>query len=125
MSIIKNSGYGFAFNSQACKICQGKCCIGEISYIWVNRDEIIALMEHLKINEEDFKQKYIRKAGFRYSLKEIEYTGGFACIFFDMENKCCKVYNLRPSQCKSYPFWEHFKKNRQEVERECIGIVSL
>ncbi|MDR0468338.1 MAG: YkgJ family cysteine cluster protein [Campylobacteraceae bacterium] len=125
MPIMKSSGYNFAFNPEACKSCRGKCCIGDSGYIWVNSDEIVALIEYLKIDEEGFKEKYIRKIGFRYSLKEVEYEGGFACIFFDMEKRCCKVYHLRPNQCKSYPFWEHFKKNQQEVEDECIGIVLL
>lgn len=125
MCVIKKDGFNFAFNSKACESCQGKCCIGESGYIWVNPKEITNLIEFLKIDTEKFKENYLKKVGFRYSLNEVEYEGGFACVFFDMEKRCCKVYNVRPNQCRSYPFWEHFKKNQHEVEKECIGIVSL
>lgn len=125
MECIKKDGYNFTFNPNACKVCQGKCCIGESGYIWINKSEMEYFIKFLNIDEDSFKKNYLEKVGFRYTLKEIEYNGGFSCIFFDMEKRCCKVYNIRPNQCRSYPFWEYFKENLDELESECLGIMRL
>ncbi|MCD8213606.1 MAG: YkgJ family cysteine cluster protein, partial [Campylobacter sp.] len=60
-----------------------------------------------------------------FSLKEKIYDYGYACIFFDEENKNCSVYDFRPSQCATFPFWNYFKKNLKELEKECMGVKFL
>ena len=35
----------------------------------------------------------------------VEYANG-DCVFFDSERRSCKVYALRPRQCRTWPFWE-------------------
>ncbi|MFV0480355.1 MAG: YkgJ family cysteine cluster protein [Campylobacteraceae bacterium] len=125
MQLIKNNNYKFAFNPQACETCGGKCCTGESGYIWIDSFEIQKLAEYLHVNIEQFKIDYLRKVNFRYSLKEISFENGYACVFFNTQKRCCGVYEYRPNQCRTFPFWEHFKTNQDEVERECIGIVRL
>lgn len=125
MALIEKDGYNFTFNSDACKTCDGKCCIGESGYIWINSDEILNLSKYLNLTKDVFIAKYLDKFGFRYSLKEIPFENGYACVFFDTNNKSCQIYDLRPNQCKTFPFWEHFKNHQDEVEKECLGIVFL
>lgn len=31
-------------------------------------------------------------------------AGGFICVFFDVYNNKCKIYDFRPFQCQLYPF---------------------
>ncbi|ASM38593.1 MAG: YkgJ family cysteine cluster protein [Campylobacter sputorum] len=119
------SEFDFTFDSGACKKCGGKCCTGESGYIWISKDEIFALCKHLNTSFDDFKHNYLIKVGFRFSLKEKNYNNGKACIFFDEENLNCSIYDFRPNQCKTFPFWSHFKNNFDELERECIGVKKL
>jgi Fe-S-cluster containining protein len=125
LRIITKDGFDYAFDADACRECKGKCCTGKSGYIWVQKNEILALAAILKIKIEDFILQYLSKIDFRYTLKEIPFEDGFACILFDTANHSCKVYDARPSQCRSFPFWEYFKHRQKEVEDECTGILQL
>lgn len=123
--MIRQDGFGYEFDSNKCDECGGKCCTGESGYIWISEDEIRSLGEYLGYKTELIKEIFLEKFGNRYSIKEKPYKGGFACIFFDEKNKNCSIYEYRPNQCRSFPFWEHFKRNFKELERECIGVKQL
>lgn len=126
MSLIKKDGYDFAFNPEGCNSCQGNCCIGESGNIWITRQEIEYLKNHLNITIEELAHKYIEKRGYRYSIKERKLAeDNYACIFFDLEKKQCAIYEARPNQCRTFPFWEYFKTNKQEVIKECPAIKEL
>jgi len=122
---IYNKGYNYCFETDACKNCAGNCCIGESGYIWVDPSKILDISNFLEIPLDSFYEKYLKKVKYRFSLKEIEYNGGYKCIFFDEKKRECKIYDVRPTQCKTFPFWEHFKTNIKEVENECPGIIQL
>lgn len=123
---ILEKGYGYSFDSSKCFECGGKCCIGESGYIWINYAEINELAKYLNIELSEVGEKYLRKVSYKYSLKELEYEKNkFACIFFDFEKKGCSIYPVRPAQCRTFPFWEHFKNNEDEVFKECIGVNKL
>ena len=124
MKIYKD-GYDYCFETSACEKCEGNCCIGESGYIWVNPQEILEISEFLNLSLDKFYDKYLKKVKYRFSLKEIEYNGGYRCIFFDLKERRCGIYSVRPTQCRSFPFWDHFKTNIKEVQRECPGIVRL
>jgi len=117
--------YNYCFETDACKNCAGNCCIGESGYIWVAPDEILNISNFLEIPLDNFYEKYLIKVKYRFSLKEIEYNGGYKCIFFDEQKRGCKIYDVRPTQCRTFPFWDHFKTNLKEVENECPGIMRL
>ena len=122
---MHEEGYAYAFNPKACEACQGNCCIGESGYIWVSLEEIRAMAQHLQMSEAVFINDYLLKIRYRFTLKEIPYEGGFGCIFFDREKRMCRIYDVRPSQCRTFPFWEYFKQNIDEVVTECPGIIRL
>lgn len=119
-------GFPYSFDASKCSECGGHCCIGESGYIWINIEEIKALAKHLDMDVNEFANAYLRKVNYKYSLKEIEYQKNkFACIFFDFEKKGCSIYNYRPNQCRTFPFWDYFKKNLNEVYKECIGVEKI
>ncbi len=115
--------YIFTFNQEACNDCKGKCCNGEKGNIWVNKNEITAIAAFLKVDAKKFISSYLRKNGYRYSIKELKTGNNYACLFFDTEKNGCGIYDVRPEQCKTYPFWPFFKDNPEVVIKECIGIV--
>ena len=108
-----------------CQNCGGKCCVGESGYIWINEQEIANLSEFLGFSKEKFKEIFLFKVGQKFSINEKPYNGGFACVFFDEKQKNCGVYEFRPSQCRRFPFWEHFKDHFDELEQECIAVKHL
>lgn len=123
--MIQCDDYPYKFDQSRCTTCQGNCCIGESGYIWINKQEIKNLADHLNISIEELGMQYLLKVGYKYSLKEKKISNdNYACVFFDMEKKQCSIYDVRPTQCRTFPFWEHFKNNIQEVKDECPAIVE-
>ena len=118
-------GFPYAFNPKACQTCAGKCCIGESGFFWVSHEEIEAFVKKLLLTKENFINNYLLKIRYRFTIKEIPYEGGYGCIFFNREKKMCSIYDVRPSQCRTFPFWEYFKENIDEVVTECPGIIRL
>lgn len=117
--------YPYQFNPNACQDCQGRCCNGESGNIWVTRTEIQAISGFLGLGSDEFILQYLRKIGYRYSIKELKKESNYACVFFDEDKNGCGIYEVRPEQCRSFPFWPYFKDHPQEAYDECPGIIPL
>ncbi len=122
-NIIKQEGFDFTFDVSKCVSCEGNCCIGESGYIWCTPKEINDISEFLGLERQNFIDTYTRKVNYRISLKELKIKESFHCVFFDSDKKGCQIYPVRPSQCRTFPFWDHFKQNKEEVVKECPGII--
>ena len=86
-----------------CRVC-GRCCTGEPGYVWVTEEEIKTLAEAVHLSPERFESNFVRRvAGKGKSL--IELAGG-DCVLFDHEKHRCQVYQARPLQCRTWPFWD-------------------
>ena len=96
---------GLRFSCTGC----GDCCTGEPGNVWVNQDEIERLASYLDIDAALFEHEYVRRKGSRRSLYE-RFNGD--CILFDGDTRRCTVYSVRPTQCRTWPFW------KQNVESE-------
>ncbi|MCG8472521.1 MAG: YkgJ family cysteine cluster protein [Desulfobacterales bacterium] len=120
---LTEEGFPFVFDPSACSRCGGRCCNGESGHIWVNRREMDAMANYLGISVEVFAQKYLKKVGYRFSIMEREKDGNFACLFYDEEKKGCGLYEVRPAQCRTFPFWDYFKTRPDEAAEECPGII--
>lgn len=90
---------GLRFECTQC----GDCCTGEPGYVWVNKAEMEAIAARLNLPLDEFKAKYVHQVGVRYSLKERK-NGD--CLLLDEKTRKCTVYEDRPRQCKTWPFWE-------------------
>lgn len=125
-NILKKENFDYSFNPSGCDTCAGKCCIGESGYIWINKTEIEKLAKHLNISIEDVGQKFLLKIGYKYSIKEIQLEkDNYACVFFDLNKKQCSIYEARPTQCRTFPFWDYFKENKEEVFKECPAVKNI
>lgn len=91
---------GLSFECTGC----GNCCSGPSSgFVWVDDLEIQCLVGQVGMNDiVEFERKFVRKVGSRKSL--VEYSDG-DCIFLDPTSRHCTVYESRPSQCRTWPFW--------------------
>ncbi len=124
--LLTKEGFNYGFDAQECSQCEGNCCIGESGYIWINKEEIEKLSKLLGICVDELKNSYLNKINYKYSIKERKLSDdNFACAFFDMTLKQCSIYEARPSQCRTFPFWDYFKKNEKEVYEECPAIKTI
>ena len=108
---------GLRFECTQC----GNCCTGAPGYVWLSTAEIYRIAEFLKMRERDFVKQYVRKVDQRLSLVELP-NGN--CIFYE---NGCKVYPVRPSQCRTFPFWKNIVATPASWERaasECPGMNS-
>lgn len=88
---------GLQFECTGC----GKCCTGSPGYTWMSDSEIVAIAQHLGISVQEFADRYLRKVGSRWSLREDPQN--FDCVFLK-DNKC-EIYSVRPTQCRTFPWW--------------------
>ncbi len=95
---------GLAFECTGC----GNCCSGpEEGYVWVTKEEIGGLAKVLGVAEADFRRQFVRRVGIKYSL--IEDPLSKDCVFLERDGqggKKCLVYEARPMQCRTWPFWK-------------------
>lgn len=124
-NLIKKDGFKFAFDSSACEACQGRCCTGESGYIYVTKTEALAISELLGIDIKQLMSKYLFKKSYKYSIKENKIGDSYECVFFDRENNGCKIYEVRPTQCRTFPFWDYYKSRVDELKDECPGILDV
>lgn len=101
----------------------GDCCSGKRGpgYVWVGVEEMEALAELLQLEFDAFTRRYVRQVDDRFSLIEKPNTD---CIFYE-HGTGCTVYEARPTQCRTYPFWPEIMGSRHAWEREgcfCPGI---
>ena len=90
---------GLRFQCTQC----GNCCTGAPGFVWVNQAEIEQLAATLSLEVAEFERRFVRQVGIRKSL--IEYENG-DCVFFNNVTRRCTVYNARPRQCRTWPFWD-------------------
>ena len=105
---------GLRFRCSGC----GACCRVE-GHVWVGEDDIRRLAEHLDLSLDDFGSRYLRRVGRRYSLVE---KPNHDCVFWD---DGCTVYEARPPQCRSFPFWSECLESPEawaEASEDCRGI---
>lgn len=110
---------GLRFKCTEC----GRCCTGAPGYTWVNESEIHAIAAFLNISVETFCRRYLRQVGNRLAL--LEHPTHYDCVF--LKDKKCQIYSVRPTQCRTFPWWKRNLKSKEDWEeaaRFCEGIHS-
>jgi len=113
MSKKKWYAKGLQFECSGC----GDCCTGSPGYVWVKEEEIAAIAAHLDSDIDTFEEHYVRKIGARKSLKELPQLN-YDCVFLD-EKRRCTVYEVRPEQCRTWPFWDSNLKTEKDWAYAC------
>jgi Fe-S-cluster containining protein len=111
---------GLRFKCTQC----GKCCTGSPGYVWVSDAEIDEMATFLKIDKELFIRTYTREVSGRRALKEVRVSAQeYDCVF--LKNKMCQLYNFRPKQCRTFPWWSEnlsSEKTWTELNSYCEGV---
>jgi len=124
-TLMKEDGFDYSFNPSACENCEGKCCTGESGYIYVSKSEIENIALILEMDVREFVNKYLFKKMYKYSIKEKKNGDSYECIFYDSTKNGCTIYDARPLQCKTFPFWDYYKTRVDELKLECPGISDV
>jgi Fe-S-cluster containining protein len=106
---------GLRFECQRC----GSCCRGEPGVVWITKREIKDTAVSLGVSTDLFAQNNVRLINGRISLLE---HGNGDCVMYE---NGCKIYETRPRQCKTFPFWSSNLENKTEWEEQkktCPGI---
>ncbi|MEW6330869.1 MAG: YkgJ family cysteine cluster protein, partial [Pseudomonadota bacterium] len=86
----------------ACTGC-GQCCTGRGSYvIEVSRREQERIRRFLGIGRDWLRRRYVFR--FDDERESVRMHANGDCVFLDAGRRC-RIYAVRPAQCRSYPFW--------------------
>lgn len=99
----------------------GNCCTGLPGTVRVSNDEIASLAKHLRLSLNAFKGIYTRKMKGYTSLRE---KPNFDCTFWE-KTKGCTVYEYRPRQCRTWPFWGANVDTQQHWETEAKACPGM
>ena len=133
---------GLAFGCTGC----GKCCKMD-GDVWLSPEEQPAIAAALGETVGTFREKYTRQilkewACLNYnnvssssSLSSLSSealtttttttidttttTTGVGCVFLSNEGQC-RIYETRPVQCRTYPFWPSLLEDREAWEEEAV-----
>ena len=109
---------GLRFSCTQC----GKCCTGKPGTVKITEADLHRLAGRGGFSEARFRADYTRQLPDGIiALRERE---DGACVFCD-PSQGCTVYDLRPLQCRTYPFWHtHLESSRawETAAQGCPGI---
>lgn len=114
---------GLRFECTQC----GNCCSGAPGYVWLTIADMERIADYLGLGFDDFSRTYVRRVGNRYSLTE---KFNYDCVFLtrDAEGKSgCRIYPVRPMQCRTWPFWDDNLKSPSAWQRasgRCPGMCD-
>lgn len=118
---MKNAWFknGLCFECTGC----GACCTGAPGYVWISDEEIDRIASFLSLSRETFIRLHVRKVNGRQCLIEMPKT--YDCVFF--KNRRCTIYPVRPTQCRTYPWWPQVLESEEtwnEEAQRCEGISA-
>ena len=106
--------------------CQGsgKCCVsrGQYGFVYMNLNDRKRMAKSMKLSTAAFTKKFCEKSDGVFHLREDRANGD--CVFLEGGNRC-GVYDGRPEQCRTWPFWPEVmnaKTWKKEVAAFCPGI---
>jgi Fe-S-cluster containining protein len=108
---------GLRFKCTGC----GGCCTGPDGYVFLGESDLRVLAKHFRLSPEQFSQKYTRFVDGKLALLDKNSIGD--CVF--LKDKRCSVYEARPVQCKTFPWWTHNLETLEDWEnaaKSCEGI---
>ena len=107
----------------ACTRCS-RCCRHTPGFVFLSEKDVTTMASRLGLERHEFIGRYCRRVRYgpetRLSLRE---KPNLDCILW--ENGGCSVYQARPLQCRSFPFWSSCVACSEEWAyhaRQCPGM---
>ena len=110
---------GLDFSCTGC----GKCCKVD-GDVWLAPEEVLQITQHLGLNITEFRGNFIKAEVLPTDGNEEESwmclkRDEGACIFLG-EGNMCKIYEHRPIQCQTYPFWPSLLSDPEAWSDEAV-----
>lgn len=102
-----------------CTTC-GECCRLPDGKVKINQEQAIRIASYLNLFLSDFLDQY---CSYQNDVIEIKDNQQGHCIF--LEEDRCSIYEERPLQCKTFPFWPENLKSQyrwKQLRFFCRGI---
>lgn len=100
----------------------GQCCTGgDDHYIAMSAKEAERIRQHLQISDNWFRRRYVSHLT-RNTLTARMHNG--RCVFLGQDKKC-RIYSLRPVQCRTYPYWAEVLESKQTWDAEAIHCEGI
>lgn len=103
--------------------CQGsgRCCVSRdgYGYVYVTLEDRRRFADYFKMTVKEFTKEYCEKDDGIWKIRD--FTA--ACRF--LKDNRCSVYEARPTQCRTWPFWPETLQARawnKEVAAYCPGV---
>ena len=118
--MVMNYKKGIRFECQS----SGNCCVSRNSYgfVYLSYNDLKRFSKNFNISIKKFKKKYCQMTDGLIHLAEKPKLNG-NCIF--LRDKKCSVYISRPSQCRTWPFWNenmNAKVWNEDISINCPGV---
>jgi Fe-S-cluster containining protein len=99
----------------------GRCCTnhGNNTYVFLTLEDRQKLAALLGERTSVFTRRRCIEIDGRYALRDVTAD----CVFLDQGT--CSVYEARPTQCRTWPFWPENMQRRiwqQEIATFCPGV---
>jgi len=107
---------GLRFGCTEC----GQCCTGAPGTIFMNEAESKRIARHLGLLRAAFLKRYAYPMEGGHSLREEE-NGD--CVFFRQGR--CSIYHVRPTQCRTYPFWPENVRSEAAWSATCRACPGI
>ncbi len=102
----------------------GDCCKvrDDYAHVYLNPGELRSLAALLGMSVAAFKRNHTYKDALGWTQLRFEADH---CPFLDPGSGKCEVYEARPTQCRTYPFWRSLITDgrwHEEARRYCEGV---
>ena len=108
---------GLRFRCTGC----GKCCTGSSGSVYLSQTDLERLANLFRLTVGAFARKYTRVRKGQRVL--IDGAASRDCVFLTAGS--CSVYEARPTQCRTYPWWLSNIRDQaswEEAAKACEGI---
>ncbi len=110
----------------------GRCCQND-GEVWFNLEEFTELAMSLNMPAETALELYVEevKSDWVKMKNKVVATPSNSwipnliqdsdqCIFLGLDGKACSIYDQRPIQCRTYPYWPRLLKDVKEWKKEIV-----
>ena len=99
------------------------CCVsrGSYGFVYLSKKDILRLSKYTDLSIKDFIKLYCEKTDGFVHFRERRKNG--ECQF--LEKKRCSIYAARPTQCRTWPFWNENMKAKYGMKKCNHFVLAL
>src|SRR5215469_10812024 len=102
--------------------CQRGCinCCDQDGYVYLTEEDVNRAAKFVGASTKVFEKKYVYRTAHQIRFRKPRKK---QCPF--LESGGCAIHPVKPTQCRTFPFWPELVENRDEWDRAarfCPGI---